>query len=394
MHPAAKMAAVAVLAAVGAVPEILAAAPIRPTDPNYVVAELPGGAARAQQRYALELEQSRQDPRKAAQLARELLDEARATIQPQLFGRAESVLAPWVSKPGAPVVLLVMQADILQQRHEFAAATQILSAVIARDPGERQAHLMRANNDIVTGEFASARPDCAWLLGEWDVWTGSVCLAEVLGSTGQRDQARAMLERLTAHAAGAPAAPAALAWALEIQADLDFRAGSLGSAEQLLRQAMTLAPTSDPIRLELADVLAAEGQPGAAEGVLQTTRPSVGTLLRRMELEQAQGHKALCQQALAEVQERLNVSAERGERLHLREETRLALDLAQDPRKAVALARSDFAMQRETEDVRLLARAVSAAGDQDALKELKQWLLQTRYQDVRVEQILHMGHPT
>jgi len=386
------MTVVAVLAAVGAVPEILAAAPTRPTDPEYVVAELPGGASRARQRFASELEQSRQDPRKAAELAGELLEQARSTTQPQLFGRAESVLAPWVSKPQAPVALLVMQADILQQRHEFSGATQLLDSVIAREPRDRQAHLMRANNDIVTGQFERARPDCAWLIGAGDPWTGTVCLAQVLGSTGQRDQARALLGRLTMGAGKAE--PATLAWALEVQADLDNRAGSLGSAEQLLRQALTLAPSSDPIRLALADVLGAEGQRGAAQSVLEIPRPSVGVILRRMELQQAEGRAAERQQALADVQERLTVSAQRGERTHMREEARLAQDLAVEPRRRVVLAQSNFAIQRETEDIRLLARAASTARDPEALKELKQWLEQTRYQDIVVEQLLHTENPT
>lgn len=381
MHLPAKVILLALVAA-GAAPA-LASAPVRPTDPEFVVAELPGGASGARRSFALELEESRRDARKAAELAGALLQQARSTMQPQLYGRAESVLLPWVKQAAAPAALLVMEADILQQRHEFAAATELLDTVIARETGDRQARLMRANNAIVTGALERARPDCTWLLGRGDPWTGTVCLAQVLGGTGQRDQARLLLSRLTA----STASPDLQAWALAVQADLDSRAGDLPLAEQHLRQAVALAPTNDPARLALADVLAAQAKPREALAVLGGTRPSAAALLRTMELMQAQGLEAARQQALAALKERLAVSAQRQERTHLREEARLALDLAQ-PATALTLAQDNFALQRETEDVRLLARAATTTGDRAALEAFKQWLTHTRYQDVVVERLL------
>jgi tetratricopeptide (TPR) repeat protein len=379
----------ALVAAAGAAPGLLPAAPVRPTDPGYVVAELPGGASRSQARFAARLEESRRDPAKAAELAAELLQEARATLQPQLYGRAESVLASWVRQPQAPTPLLVMQADILQQRHEFRDSTRLLDAVIGRAPRDRQARLMRANNAIVSGDFAQARPDCAFLLGMGDPWMGTVCLAQVLGSTGQLQQARTLLGRLTG--GGATAAPATLAWALQVGADMANRAGAPADAEPMLRQAVALTPGSDPARLALADVLGSQGRRAEEEAVLDMTRPSVGALLRRVELLQADGRSAPRAQALAELRERLTVSAQRGERTHLREEARLAIDLSAEPAKQLALARANFTLQRETEDVRLLARAATAARDRDALAQLRQWLLHTGYQDAIVEGLLKGG---
>src|SRR6202043_2782173 len=101
----------------------------------------------------------------AAQFAGELLEQARLSAQPQLYGRAESVLAPWIARPAVPAPLLILEANILQKRHEFAAAIELLDRAIAQDERSGQARLMRANVRIVTGDFELARPDCAWLLG-------------------------------------------------------------------------------------------------------------------------------------------------------------------------------------------------------------------------------------
>src|ERR1700736_1586618 len=298
------------------------AAPFRPTDPGFVVAELPGGSSPARDGFARQLALSRGDPQLAAQLADALLEQARISAQPQLYGRAESVLAPWIARPTVPAPLLILEANILQQRHEFAAAIELIDRAIAQNPRSGQARLMRANVHIVTGDYVQARPDCAWLLGSGEQWTGSVCIAQVLGSTGQLERARALLERLTADDAAGQSGqrmfgqvptgqgPTAevLAWTLSVRADLALRAGALPEAE---------------------DVLIARNQLAEAVQVLDTTRPSVGVLLRRA-IAQSRTHEGHTQDSLAELKERLTVSAQRGERTHLREETRLALEFPRD----------------------------------------------------------------
>jgi tetratricopeptide (TPR) repeat protein len=369
------------------------AAPFRPTDPEFVVAELPGGS-RARDGFARQLQLSRSDPQLAAQLAAALLEQARVSAQPQLYGRAESVLASWIARPTVPAPLLILEANILQQRHEFAAAIELLDRAIAQDPRSSQAHLMRANVRIVTGDYERARPDCAWLLGSGEQWTGSVCIAQVLGSTGQLARARALLERLAAGDAVGPAAEV-LAWALSVRADLAQRAGALPEAQDLLTRAVALAPASDYTRLALADVLIARDRLAEAVEVLDTARPSVGVLLRRA-IAQSRTQAGYTPESLAALEERLAVSAQRGERTHLREETRLALefpggDAAADRQAVLALARDNFNVQRETEDIRLFARAAAITRDPAALATLEEWLQRSHYEDIVVDQLLRSG---
>lgn len=375
------------IAMIGITADGMAAMPIRPTDPNFIVAELPGGASRSRDSFAGRLSASRTDARIAEDLAREMLEEARRTQQPQLYGRAEKVLAPWVSRPDASAAVLLMEADILQQRHEFEPAATLLERVISKDPRAARAHLMRANTYIVTGQFSRARPDCAWLLGSGDSWAGTVCLSQILGSSGQLSSAATLLDRL-ANQPASQVAPEVLAWTLGVRADIAIRSGSLADAEKLLVRAVDLTPSSDYLRLMLADVLWTEHRPEQASEALASTRPSVGALLRRVEISSSAGSSSERQRLLAELQERLAVSAQRGERTHLREEARLALDLAQDPSKTLSLARDNFAVQKETEDVRILARAAAAAHDHAALSELNEWIHRTGYQDVVVERVL------
>ncbi|HMA00255.1 MAG TPA: hypothetical protein VKP66_20110 [Steroidobacteraceae bacterium] len=392
-----------------------------------MIAELPGGSSRAREDSARQFELSRSDPRLAARLAAEFLEQARISAQPRLYGRAESILAPWMARPTVPAPLLVLEADILQQRHEFTAAIGLLDRVLAQDSRADQARLMRANVRIVTGDYEHARPDCAWLLGSGEQWIGSVCIAQVLGSTGQLERARALLERLMAGVGADPSVGAnrsvganpfiganpsvgadpsgqgqlgrgptadILAWTLSVRADLALRAGSQPEAQDLLTHALSLAPTSDYMRIALADVLIEADRLAEAADVLGTARAGVGVLLRRAIVE-SRTHAGRMPDSLADLEERLHVSAQRGERTHLREETRLALEFPRDGahgrQAALALARDNFNVQRETEDIRLFARAVVAARDPAAMATLTEWLQRSHYQDVVVDQLLRAG---
>jgi tetratricopeptide (TPR) repeat protein len=401
-----------------------------------VVAELPGGSSRARDASARQLALSRSDPQLAAQLAAALLEQARTSAQPQLYGRAESVLAPWIARPTVPAPLLILEANILQQRHEFGAALELLDRAIAQEPRSSQARLMRANVHIVTGDYEHARPDCAWLLGAGEQWTGSVCIAQVLGSTGQLERGRALLERLMAGDVAGPTDQSqvgqrqlgqrqlgqgqsgqgqsgqgqfvqgqfgqgltgeVLAWTLSVRADLALRAGALPEAQEMLTRAVALAPASDYTRLALADVLIARNQSAEVINILDMTRPSVGVLLRRA-IAESRTHAGHMPDSLAELEERLNVSAQRGERTHLREEARLALEFPREGaggrQAALALARDNFNVQRETEDIRLLASAAVVARDPAALATLREWLQHSHYEDIVVDQLLRSWQPS
>jgi predicted Zn-dependent protease len=298
---------------------------------------------------------------------------------------------------------LILEANILQQRHEFDAAIELLDRAIAQDPRSGQARLMRANVHIVTGDYEHARPDCAWLMGSGEQWAGTVCIAQVLGSTGQLQRARTLLERLMAGDAAVPSGQGqtgqgptgeVLAWTLSVRADLALRAGALPEAQDMLTRAVALAPTTDYPRLALADVLIAENRLAEAVSVLDTSRPSAGGLLRRS-IAQSRAHAGRTPDSLAELKERLNVSAQRGERTHLREETRLALEFphdgAESRQAALILARDNFSVQRETEDIRLFARAAVDARNPAALAILKEWLRHSHYEDIVVDQLLRSG---
>ena len=67
-----------------------------------------------------------QDVRAAAALARAYIDFGRQLGDAHYAGYAEAVIAPWMAAAEPPAAVLVLQATILQFRHEFDDARALL----------------------------------------------------------------------------------------------------------------------------------------------------------------------------------------------------------------------------------------------------------------------------
>ena len=117
--------------------------------------------------------------------------------------------------------------------------------------------------------------------------------------------------------------------------------------------------------------------------MLAIEKPSVALLVRAAALVQGAPRAALTARANAW----LALEAARGDAMHDREAALLAL-LNEEPARALEAARRNFEVQRELPDVRVLARAASAARDAGALQSLREWLRETGYRDSVTESIL------
>src|SRR6185295_16974291 len=196
MKPAALITIVAIaLGAAGAG----AADRFRPAAPDFVVLQVP---ARSEQDPIFALEQQVRrgpgDQAVAANLAALYVERARVQREPRYFGRAEQLLQPWAARADASAATLRVQADILQNRHDFSAARGLLDKVIARDPRDASARLMRASILMVQGRATDARGDCAAVLASGASAPGTVCFAQMLGATDQLAQSERLLATLLA----------------------------------------------------------------------------------------------------------------------------------------------------------------------------------------------------
>jgi tetratricopeptide (TPR) repeat protein len=378
-----KVAALAVMAALAIGASAAGAAErFRPAAADVVVLTVP--ARSSDDPIAVlerEIRNGAPDARLVTELASLYLQRARQTREPRYFTRAEALVQPWIGAPTASAALLNVQADILQNRHDFAAARAILDRAVRQDPRNAGSRLLRATVNGVQGHFDQARADCLALLGLGETTAGSACLAQMLGSTGRIAEAIKLLQPLQR----SESASASLrAWALGLLADFADRRGDAVGAERYLRQALALEPHNETVRTALCDLLIERNATSDALALLDLPNPSYGLLVRVARI-QALRDEPMLARTRAQLAEIEQLAARRGDVPHWREQALLALDVERDDAHALTLAKANFEAQRETIDVRLLARAARARGDRATLIELRLWLEATGFEDRDLE---------
>ncbi len=307
----------------------------------------------------------------------------RQTAEPRYFGRAESLLAPWLVGSHPPAALALNMADIRQYRHEYSQALVLIERVLADKPFQAQALLMRAAIRLTQGRFDLARADCRALLVRGEPTLATTCLAQTMSMTGSLATAQRLLASLLERPDGVP--PAQRVWMLTALAEMEERLDLTDSAEARLRLSLELDAHAHYARLALADLLLDRGRAGEIAALLAPMPRTDGALLRLAEAEQRLSRSRAQGDLL---QARFAEALLRGERLHQRDLARLQLNVTDDERAALALARDNWSEQREPADARLLARAALATRDRAALAELREWRDQTGYEDRPLERIL------
>ena len=397
MKLAAFIAGVALAASVAQAGEV---GRFRPATPDYVVLRVPASASNDP--IAILERRHAQEPANeslASELAQLYLTRARAERELRYFARAEALVQPWAASETARASTLKVQADVLQYRHDFSGALELLDRAVALDPRDAGARLMRASVKLVQGRAADARPDCARVLAGGESATGTICLAQVIGATGGLQRADELLKSLLLRDQGPPGAgtssvlglatptrpegmlsPSVRAWALWLLADFSDRSGDPHAAEMSLRAAVEAAPENEGIRSALGDLLLARGAHREALAMVDLRAPSVGLLARRARAEQLLRDPALVETS-SQIHDLLTLSSRRGDRPHLREEALIALDVEHDAARALDLAKANFETQRETIDVRLLVRAARANADNASLRAVAKWMHETGYED-------------
>ena len=85
--------------------------------------------------------------------------------------------------------------------------------------------------------------------------------------------------------------------------------------------------------------------------------------------------------------ERSRPPSRRGDTSHRKEESRFALALQGDAPRALALARENWAEQREAADARILLEAALAARDAAAAAPVLQWLADSGFESVVLQSL-------
>jgi hypothetical protein len=306
-----------------------------------------------------------------------LIDAGARSGNERYYGYAEQVLqgARNVRDPQ----IAIRRARLLQHKHEFAQAERVLGEILQLNGRDREARLMRAQVRLHLHQPQQALADCTALLPLVHMLISTTCIAQARAALGDLQRAQDLLLRALDSQRGDEATRS---WSAGVVAEFAARLGDTGAAGRWYRESFELDPRSHYARITYADWLLSAGRSAealqvASRGASLADRARIVLAGRNPASHEAQRLQLAWQEADS-----------RGERAHLRDRARFELLLLHDPAKAQASALASLLDRNEPEDALILAAAVVATHDREALQTLRSWQQRYRYEDVRLESLL------
>lgn len=360
-----------------------AAAPHLPASDATVVERVPARAADPRVRDLQALRAAwRANPRDvdlAVRLARRYVEEAAAEGDPRYVGYAQAALAPWWAEPAPPVAVRVQRAVLRQYGHQFAEALTDLDAAVLAEPANAEAWAWLAAIHLVRADYAQAARGCKGLAPLTTPLLAAGCRATIDSLTGSAGPAAITLA--VALKSAADAGPEERLWALTRLAEIAERRGSIAVAERAFKDALALGVADVYLQAAYADFLLDNGRAGEVLTLLKDgTRADV--LLLRLALAAKAANDPRADGWRRDLAARFDAARARGDRTHEKEEARFVLELQGDAPRALTLARSNYAVQREAADARILLEAAIAARQDEAAKPVLDWLESNRVESV------------
>ncbi len=361
------------------------AEPFEPSDEAYVVERLYSRrlppALRETRRLRQELLRRPDDQDLAASVARNYLGLAHAEGDPRYAGYAQMALHPWWASANPPTPILHLRASIRQYNHDFTGARADLDRALAANRADVQAQLTKAFVLQAQGNYAEAKASCPGLASAPSA--ALVCLSSVDSFTGHAVESDSRLSRAMA----IYRTPEEKFWVLSILADIAAREGKPALAEQRFREALKLG-VRDVLFLSLySDFLLEENRPKDVVALLKDETRVDMLLLRLAIAEKRLGLPAL-RDHVDILKARFNANRVRGDMRNSREEARFTLDLMGDAKEGLRLARTNWEIQKEPEDLTILYQSAVAAGDAAGVATVKEWLKKTRLEDAHLKALL------
>jgi len=315
-------------------------------------------------------------------LANSYLDYGRDTGDARYLGRAQAVIAPAMQRHPVPVDVLLVQATILQSRHQFDESRRMLKDILARDRDNMQAWLTLSSVALVQGDLAGAQRACSHLIGSADALVTAGCIGSRATVAGDAATALHLIDTLLAQEPNEP--PAIQAWAHGLLADAARYIGQNPRADAEFKHALALAPGDNFLLADYADFLLDRGRAREALDLVKDYSQSDTSFLRQVLAESALGLPD-ARADTAAMASRFSDLEQRGDsRLYGREEARFALHLQHDAARSLRLAQANWRIQRAPEDMRIYLEAALAAGQPTAAQSVVDFVGGTGFEDPTV----------
>lgn len=363
------------------------AQPYVPEDNQVVIMTLPAAVVDlSRQLRAAELRQTAPD---TGQLINDIAAAYRlaaSTQEARAYGRVMTLLQQWPAQLHKPVLIRLISAAVLQHSHNFDTALAELDAVLADNPADVQAHMIRAQIGLVSGQYTLTQQSCNALQGLVTPALHLNCQAQLDGVSGRAVQA---LNSVTSLLAGSGLLPADR---MELQitgAVLAHRLAQSAVAESLYLNVLLQSPQHRYTLVHYANLLLENNRHQDVIRLIELLPEDLRNAEIKVLLAEAliASHDIRAAQLVQNLAEDFELAFLRTDAVPHKEFARYALRVVDKPEAALQSARLNWNEQKEPSDALLLAMAAVAASDHGVLRELHQWIRARGTEDKQLQAI-------
>ncbi|MBU2098043.1 MAG: hypothetical protein KKD00_04730 [Gammaproteobacteria bacterium] len=356
-------------------PALVRAEPFIPDDRDQVVASLSTAVVGlSQQLRATESAQTTTDTNQLTQRIFSAYTLAANTQETRAYGRVMTLLQQWPEGIKKPALIHLISAAVLQHNHSFQQALTELDHVLAVNALDAQAHMIRAQIGLVTGDYALTQQSCDLMQGIVSPAIHLNCQSQLDGVTGRAAPA---LNAVTHMLDNNPALLPSDRTELQITAAvLAHRLEQDSIAENHYLSVLLRSPQHFYTLVHYGNFLLEHNRPQdlirLIEIVPEEMRNTEINVLLAQALVATDSDRA--GPLVAKLNSDFELAFLRDEGLPHKEYARYALTVLNQPGAALQSARQNWLEQKEPSDALLLARAAAAVADHQQLSELQQWI--------------------
>ncbi len=351
------------------------AQPYTPDDAHQVVANLSSAVVGLSRQ--LRAAESEQRTTQSDQLIRTIVAAyslASSTQEARAYGHVLTLLQQWPDSVGKPALIHLISAAVLQHNHSFEQALTELDRVLADNPLDAQAHIIRAQIGLVTGNYALTQHSCDAMRGVVSPAIHLNCQSQLDGVTGKASQALNMVvtmlddnpRLMLSEATELMITAAVLAHRLE--------QGSL--AEKYYLSVLLRSPQHLYTLVHYGNFLLEHSRPQELIRLIEMVPEDMRSTEINVLL--AEALLATGSDRAVSIIEQLDSDFERAflraDALPHKEYARYTLTVVNKPEAALQSAKNNWQEQKEPSDALLLARAAAAVSDHQVLRELRGWI--------------------
>lgn len=352
------------------------AKPFSPKNESLVLAILPASTLHPETQNIAQLKQHLQSEpdnhHVAFELAETYIEMAKDQNDPRYYGLAEALIKPWWNDD-SNINLMLIKAKVLGFNHDFSQALHVLNKIL-NTRTHTQALLMRANLNLVIGNYDKVKQDCTRLLLKTSSLVTAGCFFSVNGFTSNPAQTRVLIAQLRAMLATTEKTHfETTLWLLGLAAEAASLNNDWSIAEQLMLTGISIKADDSYLLSLYADLLLKQGRFQHCIDLLKPHIQQTALLVRFLAAETRLSGITTHRVQQKNLEIRINEDALKGDQRHLREYAYYQLYVKKDYPAALHNALENWKNQKELIDSLILYRVANIAKQKDVLKMLSDW---------------------